>query len=262
MSRRAKDEEVASVQEGYNTSFYDDLLDGSMRSAAVIVPAVLDLVPVCSVLDVGCGGGAWLAEFARHGVDDFLGIDLDVQSPALVIDEQRFRRIDLNRPFDLSRRFDLVVCLEVAEHLIGDPAAFVESLCRHGDKVLFSAAIPGQGGTHHVNEQWLSYWDERFATQGYQVFDLLRAGLWRDRRVEWWYRQNIVLFATGESAVALRGTPPAASLIDVVHPEVWTGARREVGVREVLTEMLPYAATGALRRRLAASRVRLTRWTQ
>ena len=70
-------------------------------------------------------------------------------------------------PLRIGRRFDLVNCLEVAEHLDASRAdSFVDDLCALGDVVVFSAAIPGQGGTHHVNEQFQSYWQERFRRNG------------------------------------------------------------------------------------------------
>jgi SAM-dependent methyltransferase len=210
------------------------------------------------VLDVGCGSGEWLAAFAGHGVEDILSVDLEPPAACLAVPEANVCRLDLNEPFDLGRTFDLIVSVEVAEHLEGDPSAFVRSLARHGDAVLFSAAAPGQGGLHHVNEQWLSYWTDRFAVEGFEVFDYLRPRMWNDQRVEWWYRQNAILLARAGAAETLRRLPPPGPLLDVVHPELWAHPRA-VGLREAVTEVLPYAAMGTLRRRLAAGRAALER---
>ena len=119
-----------------------------------VVPIVLDLIRPGSVVDVGCGLGEWLATFQEHGVSDILGIDGDyVDRDMLYIPQQDFKTIDLNRPFTLNRTFDLAVCLEVAEHLEAEHANdFVESLTRLAPIILFSAAIPLQSGTNHVNE--------------------------------------------------------------------------------------------------------------
>ena len=84
--------------------------------------------------------------------------------------------------------------------------------------VLFSAAIPGQGGVGHKNEQWPDYWANRFATHGYSVSGALRWRIWNDDRVENWYRQNLLLAAAdpGKLPSVVFDTP-----ISVVHPVLW-----------------------------------------
>jgi hypothetical protein len=85
--------------------------------------------------------------------------------------------------------------LEVAEHL--EPAAaeqLIDNLARLASVVLFSAAIPNQGGEHHVNEQWPTYWTERFQARDYAALDPFRRFLWERTDVEWWYAQNMMLF--------------------------------------------------------------------
>lgn len=182
---------------------------------------VNELLRPASVLDVGCATGTWLAEWGRAGVSDLLGIDGDyVDRTALKLPRDRFKPIDLSRAFSLDRRFDLVQTLEVAEHL--DQACadtFVASLTRHSDTVLFSAAIPGQGGTHHVNEQWPSYWAEKFEKAGYTAYDVVRPRFWTDSRVQYWYRQNTLLFSRE------RVFSDAVSRLDLVHPEMWQTGR-------------------------------------
>jgi hypothetical protein len=85
--------------------------------------------------------------------------------------------------------------LEVAEHIHPEAAAiFVDSLVRLAPVILFSAAIPGQGGVNHVNEQWSEYWVERFEQRGYEVIDCIRKKLWQNKGVLWSYAQNILLF--------------------------------------------------------------------
>jgi SAM-dependent methyltransferase len=188
-----------------------------MESARAVVPVVNELLRPASVLDVGCGTGTWLAEWRRVGVSDLLGIDGNyVDRTVLQMSSDRFKPADLERPFSLRRKFDLVQTLEVAEHLDEASAdTFVESLARHGEAVLFSAAIPGQGGTHHVNEQWPSYWAEKFARAGYTAYDVIRPQIWTDQRIAVWYRQNILLFARG------RAFDDEVPRLDVVHPELW-----------------------------------------
>ncbi len=183
----------------YAPEFYEAVTEGSIRSANVVVPIVLALLGDCrpkSVVDAGCGAAAWLSVFRKQGIEDVLGLDGDyVPASALAIPPERFRAIDLKQPFTDDRRFDLAMSLEVAEHLPAHCAqGFVKSLCRLAPIVLFSAAIPGQGGTDHVNEQWPWYWRHFFAAEGFRMFDPLRPIIFHDRRVEWWYRQNLFLY--------------------------------------------------------------------
>ncbi|HUZ90376.1 MAG TPA: methyltransferase domain-containing protein [Methylocella sp.] len=177
-------------------TFYERQQDGSIRSAEIVVPIVLSLFPCHSVVDFGCGVGGWLREFERQGVSDYLGIDGDyVSRQMLKIPADRFRPADLREVSDLGRRFDLACSLEVAEHLPEDRArSFVAALVKAAPVVLFSAAIPFQDGRGHLNEQWQSYWAKLFGEHGYVTLDCIRPAIHGDSRVEWWYRQNILVF--------------------------------------------------------------------
>jgi hypothetical protein len=181
----------------YNTDFYDYIDDGSRASARTVAPLLLAEMTIDSLLDVGAGHGAWASEWMAAGVGDVLAVDGDYVKPdQLVIPAANFRAHDLSTPLDLGRKFDLVQSLEVAEHLPHAKAAmFVETLTRHGDVVLFSAAVPHQGGEHHVNEQPPEYWRQLFKAQGYAAFDWLRPRLADQRQVKGWYRYNSFVYA-------------------------------------------------------------------
>lgn len=201
----------------YDQRFYSHVADAATSSAGVIAPMVHALVEPASVVDVGCGLGSWAAAFARLGAD-VLGVDFGpLDHTQLRIPPDSFVTADLSRPLELGRSFDLVVALEVAEHL---PAAsadqFVDSLVGLGPIVLFSAAIPGQGGTHHVNEQWPDYWAERFADRGYRAVDSIRRQVWRHPEVAWWYAQNCLLFA---SDAALASSSELRRLHEMTSPQ-------------------------------------------
>jgi SAM-dependent methyltransferase len=204
--------------EPYTKSYYEEIRNGSMRSADVIVPLVLRLLPLRSVVDVGCGEGAWLAAFQRLGVDDMLGVDGGHVDPNLLqIPKDRFHAADLSKPLNLPRTFDLAVSLEVAEHLPANCAGqFVDSLTRLAPAVLFSAAIPFQGGNHHVNEQWPDKWAELFKERGYVPVDSVRKRVWQDEAVEWWYAQNALLFVSIE---LLARNPSLKSEFERTNPE-------------------------------------------
>jgi SAM-dependent methyltransferase len=205
----------------YNQDFYDGQASGSAASAARILPVVNSIVKPGSVLDLGCGLGTWLAEWTKLGVNDLVGVDGDYVDPtALRIPESQFLSRDLTDHLDLERKFDLVMSLEVAEHLESRYAPiFVANLVRHGEVVLFSAAIPGQGGAGHINEQWPTYWATLFAQHGLRPYGGLRANFWLDEAIAPWYRQNCMFFATEQTADVLR-LPDADNPLDIIHPQL------------------------------------------
>jgi cyclopropane fatty-acyl-phospholipid synthase-like methyltransferase len=182
----------------YDSTFFDYLNAGALRSARRVLPAIRADLHIDSVLDVGCGQGAWLSVWNELGTHTVLGIDGEyVDRSRLLIDTDDFQAHDLTTAFDVGRRFDLVQSLEVAEHLSSSSAAtFIASLTRHGDLVLFSAAPKGQGGDHHINEQSYEYWRGLFRTQGYRAIDFVRPAIKGDGLVEPWYRYNTMLYAS------------------------------------------------------------------
>jgi SAM-dependent methyltransferase len=208
----------------------EDRQGGSRRSAERVVPLVIEITGAQTVVDLGCGPGDWLAEFARHGAAAILGVDGPwVPATAVRIPKESFVGFDLCSPFQSERRFDLAVCLEVAEHLPASCAdTLVDSLIGLAPVVLFSAAIPGQGGLHHLNEQWPDYWIERFRQRRYAAIDCLRPRIWELLDVDWWYCQNMLLFVAEEHLQRqerLRGlaagSPPPLAL---VHPRLFVEA--------------------------------------
>jgi SAM-dependent methyltransferase len=184
----------------------------NLKSPTAIVPLVQQIISPESVLDVGCGTGTWLKVFQDYGVRDVLGIDGDyVDLKKLKISSDKFLAHDLRRGLVVNRKFDLVISLEVAEHLPESSAeGFIASLVRHGDTILFSAAIPGQGGQDHINEQWPAYWQSKFEHHGFYCHDILRSQIWDNKDVDWWYKQNLFLVSK---------TPNSARIPPLVHPD-------------------------------------------
>lgn len=219
----------------YDNRFFEDQRDESSRSAAVVVPLVHEILSPHSVLDVGCGIGPWVQAWMQLGVTDVMGVDGPyVAQEQLLIPAQSYLAADLTRPLDLGRQFDLVSCLEVAEHLEARSATtLIDSLTRHGDVVLFSAAVPGQPGTHHVNGAWPSHWVKLFGEKGWQVLDILRGALWNDDRVGWCYRQNLLLFASpgGRESLSLETKGDSSMPLNVAHPGLIQELTRPQGVR-------------------------------
>lgn len=180
----------------YDADFYTYTSRLSSPSARRIAAIFQELLPVRSVLDVGCGTGVWLGAWHGVGVEDVFGIDGDyVDRDRLGIPSERFLARDLNLPFRLGRHFDLVQSLEVAEHLPAARAAsFIEDLAAHADMVLFSAAPPGQGGENHINEQPYDYWRAFFRRAGLVPLDCVRPMIAGQTDVAPWYRYNVLLY--------------------------------------------------------------------
>ena len=174
-------------------------------SAKQIVPLIMELVNPNSVIDVGCGLAQWLKVFSLNGVETILGIDGNhVSSDMIYIDKNNFQYFDLERSFDLkiSSKFDLVVSLEVAEHISENNAdEYVKLLSSLGDRILFSAAIPFQTGENHVNEQNHIYWQEKFLKHDFLMLDIIRPTIWNNNNINWWYRQNMFLLVKKNDSI-------------------------------------------------------------
>jgi len=214
------------MPEEYDQAFYHNT--SAAGSAAVIVPHLLALTGCRSVVDVGCGDGTWLRTFLDHGVEEVLGVDGDYVDHAwLKIPADRFRSHDLSTPLDFDRTYDLAMCLEVAEHLSPERAdSTIEMLCALAPVVYFSGAIPHQGGTCHINEQWQTRWVEKFEARGFAAIDCIRPLVWNREDVQFWYCQNSALFVRRdivEKDEALRRelerTNPA--YWNLVHPRLF-----------------------------------------
>lgn len=164
------------------------------NDARLMVPDVSLALGKCPerVIDFGCGDGAMLRWWQVMGARSLVGVDAHGPDDWARATGGLHVRQDLTQPIDLGVEADLVVCLEVAEHLPPEAAeTLVDTLCRHGKRILFSAAPPGQGGTGHLNEQPPAYWAEMFAAHGYRYQDILRHRI--SPELSPWYRANTVL---------------------------------------------------------------------
>ena len=214
----------------YDTTFYDTIREGTQRSARQLVPFLIDVLNLegGKVIDVGCGEGWWAETFSQCGCGETVGIDGSyVESSPL---GDRFIPHDLNHPLPLHIRgeFDAVVCLEVAEHLPERRArGFISDLTDLAPIVIFSAAIPGQGGTGHVNEQWPSYWVDLFGQFGFIVSGALRFSIWDNTAIENWYRQNLLIAVRDdlEEFYPDLFESPVAHPFPIVHPVLYDARR-------------------------------------
>jgi SAM-dependent methyltransferase len=189
----------------YDDTFFAMADRTAAASAKGLIRALAEALPANSVLDVGCGRGVWLAQWLRHGATEVLGVDGPyIDAKMLHVPGSSFLARDISQPLSLGRTFDLVQSLEVAEHLAeANAETFIDTLTRHGSVILFSAAIPGQGGEHHINEQPWEYWRAKFAARGFELFDFVRPLIRDDEAIYFCYRFNSFIFAHGSIATSL-----------------------------------------------------------
>lgn len=207
-----------------------------------LVPLWFNIFKPYSVIDIGCGTGTFLKVFKDLGCS-VLGIDGSWVDPILLSENlkaEEFLSVNLEDQFPEIQKADLVLCLEVAEHLSEKKAdQLVDYLISLSDRIIFSAAIPGQGGYNHVNEQWLNYWKEKFKTRAYQMLDIFRPIFWDNPKVFWWYRQNMVLFCNSDTIEGLDLQNLAIySYTDLVHPELYLQKLKKI--EEIYDGGLPW----------------------
>ncbi len=223
------------MEKHYTQDFFAGQRSGSRRSAEAIVPYIVDVMRPRSVIDIGCGVGHWPATFKQSGTWTAHGVDGPwVRQSGLELDAGSFVEFDFSEaeiPFGLETpfpKYDLLTSFEFAEHIPEDKAeGLVELLCSLSNAIVFGAAVPGQGGVNHVNEQWPDYWTEKFARRGYVPCDFVRPAIWGLPDVEPWYAQNSIGYFRGTIPWAVRMAAESAwkafakSANGLAHPGVW-----------------------------------------
>lgn len=189
----------------YDNNFYTERRKVTSSSAEKILNIVFNECKPESILDIGCATGIWLALAKEKGVNTILGIDGDwVPQEHLEIKKNEFIQENIEHITKVKSlvktKFDMSLCIEVAEHLTeGTAIQLVDLLTSSSEVVLFSAAIPGQGGTGHINEQLQSYWKNEFHGKDFICIDLIRPKVWAESDVNLIYKQNIMVYVKKNS---------------------------------------------------------------
>lgn len=208
----------------YDSSWLESVSGSNWNSATTLVPLIVGKYQPKSVVDFGCGLGIWgraLLDISPQ--TKYLGIDGPyVNTDMLKIPTEFFMPKDLNYFIEVGS-FEMAFCLETIEHIEPENSEnLIQSLVRSSNRIVFSGAIPNQGGTHHVNEQWLSYWIEKFGKHGYIADFNLRKEIWNDDKIQYHYRQNVVIFE--KSTTYSTESSRSCEIIDAVHPQAFLDA--------------------------------------
>jgi len=207
----------------YCNDFFKNRSGLSSHAASEVFKILKENLPhLSSVVDVGCGTGTWLATFQQSGVSTIKGYDGYLTDLSLLeIPEKDFIHHDLKKHIHSTEKFDLAICLEVAEHLHEDDAfTLVSSICSLSDFVLFSAAIPGQGGQNHFNEKWQSYWIDLFNCHNFSTIDCIRSKIWDDPKIPFWYKQNSFLMVKNNTNFSYNYDNNSI-ISNLVHPDLF-----------------------------------------
>ena len=179
------------------------------------------------ILDVGCGPGIYVNALQKMGFPAD-GIDPDPKSPYEKIDvfSDNFLSFLASRCFpENSFPYDICLCLEVAEHLPADKAdLFTQRLVQVAPTIIFSAAMPGQGGHGHINCQPKEYWEEKFArlnyVQDFSATDRLVRHMLNGYHMGW-FVNNVQIFKNYGSVcfeqITAEETPQAERLAEYLH---------------------------------------------
>lgn len=164
------------------------------------------------VIDAGCGPGTYVYSMRDLGINAF-GYDLDkrVHGKPYLTNQSLF---------DINDSGDVVMCLEVAEHIVPDDSQEVVDklfdILEKDGVLIFTAARLGQGGTDHINCRPKEYWEHKFKEKG-----LIRSNTLEHELIQWvsqdihmgWFTANLMIFykiddsTKGSTSGSLIGPP-------------------------------------------------------
>ncbi len=217
----------------YSASYYKKHEMGSYQSAIQILGYINSFINFNSVIDLGCGMGTWCKALNNLDIKDFLGIDKHQYDPTyMLIPAEKYMQYDLCKPLEITRRVDMAISVEVAEHINPEYSdIFINNLCSCSEIVLFSAAISHQGGTGHINEQSCTYWEKIFNKYGYKAIDCIRPYFWNNEQIEIWYRNNCVLYLEQYAyEKIITYIPQNTYPLDIIHPSMLNRILKKKGV--------------------------------
>lgn len=212
----------------YPSAWHASFADVTSNSARLILSFLQNFVRLDSMLELGCGEAHWSANALSLGTQTVCAVDGPWNNKErLNVASSQYIEAEINRNFNVPGKFDMAICLEVAEHVdMNFATKTVSILSEASDVVLFGAAIPYQGGFGHINEQWPSWWNEKFLLAGFRPYDVIRPKFWNHPDIHYWYKQNTILYIREgaknidlEKLSSLKDWGNGEYVMDIVHPE-------------------------------------------
>ena len=193
----------------YSDQFYESVTNRAEYSSRIIFSLLKNALHPKTFVDVGSGDGVWSLSALEHfeSINHVEAWDLLAEKTYLDIAKKRFpskniisKRIDFeSSDYGVEMVYDLAVCLETFEHL--SPSA-CEKLSlffsSHTRILIFSGAVPGQGGTNHINEQPFKTWQRNLLDFGFFPLDFIRPNIQDKKNVPSYYKNNIVLWVNSK----------------------------------------------------------------
>lgn len=182
----------------YGSDYYIDRdREEAVKDAEQFAEVVLDIYDPTSILELGCGTGTLLYPYLERGIHVH-GVDLsETAKEESALPDSAFEIHDLTQPYTPNQEYDIVICVEVLEHIPPKAAdTIVESISSAGDTAIVTAAPPGQGGTHHVNEQPSGYWIEKFEQHGMEYISCQSTRIKNTLELSEisWVQKNLLVF--------------------------------------------------------------------
>ena len=241
-----------NLNKDYSEKYYERRRNLSLTSAGKTLHHLKKFYDFSTVVDFGCGTGTWLKVCQEIGCKNTLGLDDYAEETLLEIPKENFLRKNIGESIELKKKYDLAISLEAAEHIGKDFSEnIVKNLVHASDVILFSAALPGQGGTNHVNEQPPNFWAEKFKKHKFVQYDFLRSLIWEEDEVAWWYKQNIFLYINENSQknIDIPVHVNGLSFKHVVHPDCLNSRIQELDLDNAsITNLLKAVVKNILRK--------------
>lgn len=207
----------------YNKEFHNNREAITRHSAEEISSILLKKFDIKTVCDIGGGIGVWLNVFKNKiPKKHFKGVLFDGNyiSKDMLLDPDLFQECDLEKELETDQKFDLAICLEVAEHISAKRAdSLIRDLTKLSDIILFSAAVPMQGGQGHINEQPCSYWRNIFKKYKFTCYDLIRPEIKNDDNIPFWYKNNIFIYT--KKKLSLKEFSQSNDFADFIHYDMY-----------------------------------------